>query len=346
MEQNEITFVKPDDFHAHLRRGPLLKKVLPYSNAFGRVVVMGNLTPPVTTAEDAVIYRQEIFLAGATFDPIMSIMLVRETTPGHIYKAHEAGVDLLKLIPGDTSTGSNQGVSLNDLPEYYPVLKAVEECGMLFSGHWELAKEPLGGGAIREREREARAIPYCAKVVDKFPDLKMVCEHVSTAAMVDFVLSTPDNVGATITAHHMGPYTYGDVFDFKNDIVRPFLYCKPVLKDHEDVEAVIEAALSGNPKFFFGSDSAPHESKDRQPYPAGIFSSPVVIPFLWQLFESHGKSKEDFEKFTSRNGAAHYGQPVNTDTITLVREDWKVPHVYNGIVPFMAGRHLEYKIKE
>ncbi|MFH1482416.1 MAG: hypothetical protein ABIE46_02775 [Patescibacteria group bacterium] len=169
-------------------------------------MAMGNLTPPIATGQDAVHYKRQILDAGATFEPIMSIMLTKETKPSIIYDAWKMGVKVLKLIPSGTSTGSQQGVALQALPYYYHVIEKALKCDLIFSGHWELMNEPLGGAEISEYQREARAIPYLLEVVRLFPNLKIVVEHVSTAAMVDCVINAPQNVAATITAHHIGPY--------------------------------------------------------------------------------------------------------------------------------------------
>lgn len=343
----QYSVVRPDDFHCHLRDGEMFAKVLPYSNLFGKVVIMGNLIPPIITGKQACDYKNLIKEHGAKFEPIMSIMLVNETTPKMIYDAFECGVKVLKLIPGGVSTGSCQGVALKNLHNYYHILKIVEDCGMIFSGHWELVSDPSDGGVICEYDRESRAIPYLCEIVDRFPNLQIVVEHISTAAMVNFVLNTPKNVVATVTAHHLGPFQYKDVIDsFK--IKNPYLYCKPVLKYSTDIEVLRDVVLSGNPKFFFGSDSAPHliESKRQNVPSAGIFSAPVAIPFLFQIFTESGSKNvlDDFGNFVSNFGSSFYGLPKNDDTITIIRKEWEVPSMYDGIVPFMARRRLSYKI--
>jgi dihydroorotase len=349
MDKESITLIRPDDFHAHLRKGMMLWKTLPYSNVYGRIVAMGNLIPPIVTCLDARAYLMEIKGQGARFEPIMSVMFTRRTTPQMIYAAFQEGVRVLKLIPGGTSTGSDEGVPLAELKMYYDVLKAAQDCGMIFSGHWELLADPLTGANIGDRDREVRAIPYLAEVIEAFPGLKIVVEHVSTAVMADFVMKAPANVFATITAHHLGPFTYDDVCNHLGQPVRPALYCKPVLKTREDIERICAAAISGNPKFFFGSDSAPHPvaKKSELPPAAGIFSpAEAAIPWVWTIFEALGKSVRDFEHFVSRFGAEAYGLPVNQDTITLVKEQWTVGSSYHDVTPFLAGIVLDWKIAD
>jgi dihydroorotase len=343
---HRIIIRKPDDFHVHLRNGEMLKKVIPYSNIFGRVTVMGNLNPPIVTGQDAVRYHEEIIKQGARFRPIMSIMLVNQTTPKIIKQAYKEGVKVLKLIPGGTSTGSSEGVTLRNLENYYPCLEMAQNLGMIFSGHWELSAWMETGQAIAEAEREAQAIPMLAKVISNFPNLKLIVEHISTSAMVKVIEGTRENVAGTITGHHVGPFCADDVLSKKGEIISPLLYCKPILKTKRDIEVIRRAVLSGNPKFFFGSDSAPHpaEKKLGRPPAAGIFSAPVVLPHLWSIFEEKDGGIKFFDDFVSRFGAEFYGLPVNDGEITLEEGKWTVPIEYNGIVPFLAGKELGWKI--
>jgi len=338
---------QPDDFHAHLRTGPMLAKVIEYSNVFGKVLAMGNLTPPIATTQDARRYRMEIYRNNPKFFPIISIMLVNKTTTKMVLDAYMEGAKVLKLIPGGTSTGSDDGVTFPNLKKFYPVLKIAENLGMIFSVHWELMFDKKTGNLIPERDREEAAIPNFADIVKQFPRLRIVAEHASTAAMVKFVEDGPANVAATITAHHIGPYDIDDVID-RDKIFDAYLYCKPILKSRYDIRAVLGAMLSGNPKFFFGSDSAPHplEKKLAHPPAAGIFSPAFVsLPHIWDNFHEYGKSASDFENFVSRFGSRFYGLRENDREIMLIREDWTVPDKYNGIAPFMAGRKMHWKIK-
>ncbi|MFH0819799.1 MAG: hypothetical protein V1892_02085 [bacterium] len=343
-----ITIRRPDDWHTHLRENEMLKWVLPYSNVFGRVVAIGNLNRPIVDAYDVKKYRMEILRQKPRFQPVMSIMLVKQTTPQIICRAFEEGARVLKFIPADTSTGSQEGISLINLKDYYPVLEMAERLVMIFSGHWELTKDPETARVIPELEREEAALPYLKKVIDDFPNLKIVVEHVSTAKMIYFIEKAPANVAATLTAHHIGPAYYPNVFNEKGEIEEPFYYCRPVIKNIKDADAVMRAMTSGNPKFFFGSDSAPHpiEKKLKNPPAAGIFSAPVALVWVWTAFQHRNNGKELFENFISRSGAEFYGLPLNNNYLTLVKQKWTVPKTYNGIVPFLAGFKLYWQIAE
>ncbi len=345
-EFQEIVIKRPIDFHGHLREGDLLSKVVGHSNLYDKVVAMGNLSSPVISGRQAQAYQKEIIESGAKFEPIMSIMMTRDITTASLYDAYAHGVRVLKLIPGGTSTGSGQGISLKDLIKYYDVLKFAEELGMIFSGHWELISEY--GRDIPEIQRECRAIPHLLDVIRNFQKLKIIVEHISTEAMVDLVIRTPKNVAATVTGHHLGPFSQRDVFCSKDGVVRnSALYCKPPLKSLMDVYCVKQAALNGGSKVFFGSDSAPHWPHTKEfPRPnAGIFApAEVVLPWIWSVFESDGKKPKDFERFTSIAGAEFYGIPVSEESLTMTRGEWQVPGSYDGFVPFLAGRKLDWKI--
>lgn len=337
-----------DNFHAHLRTGPILADVLPFSNVFGRVVVMGNLIVdgvprPVITAEDAIRYQNEILAAKPNFQPIMTIMLVNQTTPDIVRQAYQAGVRVLKLIPGGTSTGSDQGVRLESLENYYNVLQIAEELGMTFSVHCELDKYPDTKKEIPELNREFLAMHYLVRIVKRFTSLPIIVEHISDRRMIEFVINAPDNVAATVTPQHL-LYTIDMVLN-DGEIINPHLYCKPILKTSEDVNALRGVIFSGNEKFFFGSDSAPHLISAKQlPNPAaGIFSEPVVLPLIVQLFETFG-ALNNLEKFLSENGAKFYGLALNEDTIKLAKKEWRVPKSYKNIVPLCAGEKLQWRI--
>lgn len=342
-----ITIIRPDDFHVHLRQGDLLRAVLPFTaNIFGRAVVMGNLSVPVVTARQVRDYRLEILSFGVkpSFNPIMSVMLVNGMTPEMLVGAYGAGAQVLKLIPGGTSTNSNEGVPLTKLEKYYPVLAKAQELGIIFSGHFELIMDPKTGDNIPELKREERAIFYLEAIVREFSGLKIIVEHVTTKRMVQLVKDLPGNVAATITAHHL-LLEARDVIDENGLVINPLNYCKPIAKTEEDRKAVIGAAISGNPKFFFGSDSAPHliSAKRRIPPAAGIFSASVALPLLAQVFEARA-ALGGLENFSSRFGAQFYGLPLNLDTITLEKKEWLVPEIVEGIPVFWAGKTLKWQI--
>jgi dihydroorotase len=342
-----IKIRKPDDFHCHLRQGDVLESVIGFTaKHFGGAVAMGNTIPTITTIDDALRYKNKISSAvpaGSDFEPIMTIMLTRFTTPQIVREAANRGIKLLKYIPKGVSTNSGEGVDLRELPDFYPVLEVAQETSMIFSGHWECLKTRSGGELI-ETEREAYAISFLDKVITAFPELMIVVEHASSKKMIDYLRGAPQNVAATLTVHH-ALLTFMDVC-WEHGIVRnPHNYCKPIAKWAEDRDAVLNAMLSGDPRFFFGSDSAPHPvaSKQKMPPAAGCFTAPVALPLLAQVFEEHDKLHK-LEDFVSSFGADFYGIPRNAETIELVKEDWIVPEIYDGIVPFMAGKTLHWRI--
>ena len=252
MEKKELVIRKPDDFHAHLRRDAILDTVLPYTaEQFARALVMPNTDPKVLTAEDAETYYWEIetrrrrLLAKHNFRPLMTIYLTEKTTPATILKARAAGVFASKLYPEGATTNSQGGVS--DVEKIYPALEKMEELGMVLSIH---AEEPKAFCL----DRETAYLDTFWKIYWDFQELKIVWEHVTTAAMAELLERYPDRVAGTITAHHL-VLTLDDLI---GDKAKPHNFCKPIAKRPEDREALIKAATSGNPKFFFGSDSAPH----------------------------------------------------------------------------------------
>lgn len=342
---DKIVIRKPDDFHAHFRQGEMLQNVMPETEkVFSRAVVMGNLATPITTAEDAVNYRNEIMdCVSADFTPIMTVMFVNKTTPEVLEEAFKAGVKVLKLIPGNTSTGSDQGVSFYGLKNYYPVLEKAQELGMIFSVHFELATEE-DGTAIPLIEREHRAIPFLKKLMGDFPGLKIVVEHATTREMLELIKGAGPNVAAGLAYHH-AMITYDEVINSEGKVIDSFKYCMPIAKSEDDRKAVMEAMVSGNPKFFFGSDSAPHpiEKKQSENPPAGIYSTPVIMPGLAEIFEAEGRL-ERLEDFVSKFGAEFYGLPLNQGTVTLVKEDWVAPEMVGNVKVFRDGETFKWKI--
>jgi dihydroorotase len=344
---NKLTIRKPDDFHVHLRGGEMLKNVIHATDGvFARALVMGNLPNPVATAEDVKRYKEEILSCTKSgFEPIMTIMLVNKTTPQIVEDAFSAGAKVLKLIPGQTSTGSDQGVSFYDLEKYYPVLEKARELGMIFSVHFELAAEE-NGAPIPMLEREHRALPFLIKLMADFPDLKIVVEHASNRETIELVKGSGLNVAAGLTYHHAA-ITTEDVLDSDGKIINAFNLCMPVAKSEDDRRAVISAMTSGNPKFFFGSDSAPHpmDKKLGDNPPAGIFTAPVALPGLAEIFEAEGKL-ENLENFVSRFGAEFYGLPLNTGSVELIKEDWVAPKMVGNVKVFRGGEVFKFKVKD
>ena len=342
----QITINRPFDAHVHLRKKDLLRDLVKQYDIFDYIVVMGNLTPPIIRGMDAQTYQKEIMDLDPKFTPVMSIMLTADTTPQIILDAFKAGVRVLKFIPCGTSTGSSNGIRLVDLPAYYHILKLAEDIGMIFSGHWELIENPRTGNMIRMLDREKHAIPFLEDVIKKFPKLKIIVEHVSTKKMVELVKSAPANVAATITAHHV-LIGYSDVFDQKERITNPYLFCKPCVKTIPDQIAVMEAMIGGNPKFFFGSDSAPHPKWDKRGKnpAAGIYTSGfVAASLLCQIFEDC-KFLNRLDNFISRSGKNFYNIPQTTKTVTMIKEKWTIPIEICGVVQFMGGRTLDWRVK-
>ncbi len=345
MSQNEITIRKPFDPHAHLRSGQMLRKVLSYTSCiFPRAVVMGNLeNDPVDNAKRLVAYRDEILKADPGFEPVMSVMLTRNTTVESLDACWKAGAKVLKFIPGGVSTGGAEGLDLPDLKFQTHLLKKARNLGMIFSCHFELASDE-NGAAIPKGRQEYWAIGYLKEIIRAVPGLKIVVEHVSSEEMIEAVLEAPLNVAATLTAHH-AILTVDDVLDSRENIINGLNYCKPVAKDIRDRHAVRLAMTGGNPKFFFGSDSAPHplDRKLGSEPAAGIFTAPVALPLLCKIFiEENGIGW--LENFVSVYGPQFYGLPVSEGTLTLGEEPWEVPFDLDGVPIFMGGKKLQWKV--
>jgi dihydroorotase len=312
-----LTLRRPDDMHLHLRDGAMLRAVLPESTRhFARAIVMPNLLPPVVTAEDARAYRDRILAAlppGADFTPLMTLYLTEATDPSDVAHAHAAGIaTAVKLYPAGATTNSQSGV--RDLDRVRPVLETMAEIGMPLCVHGEVT-DP----AIDIFDREAVFIDRVLHPLRKaVPDLRVIMEHVTTQDAVDYIRDSRRNLAATITTHHL-------VIN-RNAIlaggIRPHYYCLPVAKRETHRIALVEAAISGDPRFFLGTDSAPHpDARKLEPCGcAGIFTATNTLSCLAEVFEAAGRL-DRLEAFTSLNGAAFYGLPPNDGTITLVRGD-------------------------
>jgi dihydroorotase len=304
---------------------------------------MGNLSKPIETGPEAIEYRDRIRSVGPDFEPLMTIMLTRRTTPEIVRDARCLGVKALKYIPDGVSTNSETGLSWQDLPIVYPAIEMAEKLGMPFLGHFE---SPLTqfGKPVREMFRERDAIRFLEVLVRRFPELKIVVEHATTQEMIEFVIAAPPRVAATLTAVH-ATISYSQVFGENEEIQNPDCYCKPVAKTMVDRDAVIKAMISGNPKFFAGTDSAPHpiEAKKGPKPPAGIFSAPVALPVYAKIFELN-QALDRLENFVSRFGADFYDLPLNQGTIFLFRKSWKVPESGEGVNFFMGGETLDWQV--
>src|SRR5882724_289089 len=320
---DRINLTMPDDWHLHLRDGEALRSVLADSaRRFGRAIVMPNLKPPVTTVEAARAYRDRILSAlppGSGFEPLMTLYLTENTKPAEIRKARTSGiVNAMKYYPAGATTNSDSGVT--DIQKCLDVLAVMAETGLPLLVHGEVTDPQID---VFDREKVFIERTMIA-LVQQFPALRIVMEHITTANAVKFVLSAPDNVAATITAHHL--------LMNRNDIfrggIRPHYYCLPILKREEHRLALVKAATSGNPKFFLGTDSAPHarHTKEAACGCAGIYTAHAGIELYAEAFDAAGKL-DKLEGFASFHGADFYGLARNRRQITLVRSSWSVPDV-------------------
>ena len=339
-----ITFTRPDDWHLHLRDGAALAAVLPATaRQFGRAIVMPNLRPPVTTAAAAVAYRQRIeaaLPAGADFTPLMTLYLTDHTPPDEVARAKAAGVVALKLYPAGATTHSDAGVT--DLRKCYPTLEAMQRAGLLLLVHGEVTDPE-----VDIFDREAVFIDRVMRPLrDDFPELKVVFEHITTAEAAQYVAQAGRHTAATITAHHLlfnrnALFTGG---------LRPHYYCLPVLKKERHRQALVLAATSGSPRFFLGTDSAPHAAamKEQSVCGAGCYTAPAALEMYAEAFEAAG-ALDKLEGFASHFGADFYGLPRNRGTVTLERQAWTLPETLPfgeaTIKPLRAGETLNWKIK-
>ncbi len=341
----QITLIRPDDWHLHLRDGEALAAVLPHTaRQFARAIVMPNLKPPVTTVEQAAAYRDRVLAAlpaGLAFEPLMTLYLTDNTPATEIAKAKASGfVHAVKLYPAGATTNSDAG--LTAIEKAYDVFAAMEAEGLPLLVHGEVT-DP----AIDLFDREKVFIDtVLAPLLARFPKLRVVMEHITTRDAAEFVASAGDNVAATLTAHHL-IYNRNAIFQGG---VRPHWYCLPVLKRETHRQALVEAAISGSPKFFLGTDSAPHArlAKEAACGCAGCYTAYAAIELYAEAFEQAG-ALDKLEAFASFNGPDFYRLPRNSGTITLAKEAWTVPAAYDyitgdTIVPLRAGEQLSWKL--
>jgi dihydroorotase len=335
---------RPDDWHLHLRDGAHLAAVLPHTAArFARALVMPNLKPPMTTTAALAAYRDRILRAlptGMSFEPVMTLYLTDRTPPEEIRTARASGfVAGAKLYPAGATTHSDAGVTSID--NVWGALEAMAEAGMVLQVHGE-ATQPEVDVFDREREFIDRVL---SRVVERVPGLKVVFEHVTTAAAVDFVRGARAGVAATITPQHL-LMNRNAMFEGG---LRPHHYCLPVLKRERDREALVAAATGDDPRFFLGTDSAPHarHAKEAACGCAGIFSAHAGIELYAEVFDAAGRL-ERLEAFAAERGADFYGVPRNDGSITLAREDWAVPASYpfgsDELVPLRAGSTIGWRL--
>ncbi|KAF0843190.1 dihydroorotase [Methylovorus glucosotrophus] len=341
---SSLTITRPDDWHLHLRDGAALQAVLPdTARRFGRAIVMPNLRPPVTTTDLAQAYRQRILAAlqpGDRFEPLMTLYLTDKTSAEEIRLAKASGiVHGVKLYPAGATTNSDSGVT--NLGHCVPALEAMQELGLPLLVHAEVTDADVD---VFDREKvfiERNMRP----LLQRFPALRVVFEHITTREAAQFVAESPDNIAATITAHHLlmnrnAMFSGG---------MRPHHYCLPVLKREDHRLALVAAATSGSPNFFLGTDSAPHpqSAKESACGCAGMYTSHAGIELYAEAFEEAGALNR-LEGFASFYGADFYGLPRNTDTVTLVKESWQVPDDLplgeERLVPLRAGQSIGWRL--
>ena len=339
----QLTLTRPDDWHIHLRDGAgLSRTVSDAAHQFARAIVMPNLVPPVMTAGQALEYKARILAArpaGSQFEPLMVLYLTDNTDPAEIARAKAAGVTAVKLYPAGATTNSASGVT--DLGKVYPVLEAMQKEGMPFLLHGEVTDSAID---IFDREK-AFIDRILSPLATRFPELKMVLELITTSDAAQFVASAPATVAATITAHHL---LYNRNHMLAGGI-RPHYYCLPILKRNTHQQALIKAATSGNPKYFLGTDSAPH-AKDKKEAAcgcAGSYTAYAAIELYAEAFEDAG-ALDKLEGFASHFGPDFYNLPRNSDTITLVKTEWQAPETLafgeTSLVPLRAGETLRWQI--
>lgn len=343
-DPTELSILKPDDWHLHLRDGEQLASVVHYTaRRFARAMVMPNLPAPVTDTTQAIAYRDRIraaLPAGYGFEPLMTLYLTDDLSPQEVARAAISGaVHAVKLYPAGATTNAAHGVTRID--RIYPALEAMQRLDLPLLVHGEVTAEDID---IFDRE-QAFIDQVLRALIRDFPELRVVLEHITTADAVRFVLEAPPQLAATITPHHL---LYN-----RNTIlaggIRPHFYCLPVLKRETHRRALIKAATSANPKFFLGTDSAPHPRTDKETACgcAGIFSAHAAIEFYAEVFEQAG-ALDRLEGFASRFGADFYRLPHNRERIRLIKETWQVPSSYSfgqdRLIPLRAGATVAWRL--
>ena len=340
---NTLTLTRPDDWHLHVRDGTALNVVVPHTAAqFGRAVIMPNLKPPVTTAEQALAYKARILAAvpkGLAFEPLMTLYLTDKLAPAEIARAKAAGVVACKLYPAGATTNSDAGVT--ELRKIYPVLEAMQREGLLLLVHGEVTSPD-----IDLFDREAVFIEQQLKPLRRdFPALKIVLEHITTTEAAQYVAEGDAHLAATITAHHL-LYNRNAIF---TGGIRPHYYCLPVLKRETHRQALVKAATSGHPRFFLGTDSAPHPAhlKEHATGCAGCYTAHAAIEMYAEAFD-HAGALGQLEAFASFNGADFYGLPRNSGRITLRRESWTPAESFAfgeaELKPLRSGESLPWRL--
>jgi dihydroorotase len=340
-----LTLTRPDDWHLHLRDGAALAAVLPHSaRQFARAIVMPNLRPPLTTVELAEAYRRRILAAlpeNSSFEPLMTLYLTDNTAPDEIALAKTSGrVHAVKYYPAGATTNSDSGVTR--IEHCFRALEAMEKAGLPLLLHGEVTDPEVD---VFDRE-QAFIDTVLPQITRRFAGLRLVLEHVTTREAVQYVAAAPANVAATITAHHLllnrnAMFAGG---------IRPHHYCLPLLKREAHRRALVQAATGGAPKFFLGTDSAPHSRRNKEAPcgHAGIYTAHAAIELYAEAFEAAG-ALDKFEAFASFHGADFYRLPRNTEKITLRRESWQVQSALalgdDELVPLRAGENLAWRLQ-
>ena len=340
---NTLTITRPDDWHLHVRDGAALHTVVPHTAAqFGRAIIMPNLKPPVTTAEQALAYKARIQAAvpaGMAFEPLMTLYLTDNLPADEIARAKDAGVVAAKLYPAGATTNSDAGVT--DLRKTYKTLEAMQKAGLLLLVHGEVTSSDID---LFDREAvfiDTQLIPLRRD----FPELKIVFEHITTQEAAQYVADSDRFTAASITAHHL-LYNRNAIF---TGGIRPHYYCLPVLKRETHRQALVQAATGGSNKFFLGTDSAPHPAhlKEHASGCAGCYTAHAAMELYAQAFDAAG-ALDKLEGFASFHGADFYGLPRNTGTITLKRESWTPPESFafgeTSLKPLAAGEALQWRM--
>ncbi len=334
---------KADDMHVHLRQDDLLEHILEQTiTQVARAIVMPNITPAIESAAALTNYRENIedslkrintrLKKHYSFQPLMTFKIMPNTSAETIKQLKAVGARAGKIYPQSMTTNSEQGIA--DFTALYPIYEAMAKEELVLCIHGE-APEAFC------LDREKAFLPTLKKIANDFPKLKIVLEHLTTTEAVNLVEDLPENVAGTLTVHHMLT-TLDDVI---GNHLKPHLFCKPLPKRALDRDALIQAAISGNPKFFLGSDSAPHlaEKKECACGAAGIYTAPVLLPVLAEIFQNKGKL-DKLEAFVSQYGAEFYNLPLNKEKVELIEESWVVSEKIHGVVPFMAGQKLQWKV--
>ena len=338
-----LTITRPDDWHLHVRDGDALHTVVPHTAAqFGRAIIMPNLRPPLTTAAQAVAYRKRIQSAvpeGVTFEPLMTLYLTDNLPPDEIKRARDEGVVALKLYPAGATTNSDAGVT--DLRKTYKTLEAMQREGLLLLLHGEVTSADID---LFDREAvfiDTQLVPLRRD----FPELKIVFEHITTKEAAHYVRDADRFTGATVTAHHL-LYNRNAIF---TGGIRPHYYCLPVLKRETHRLALVEVATSDNPRFFLGTDSAPHPAhlKEHAMGCAGCYTSHAAMELYAEAFDA-ADALDRLEAFASFNGADFYGLPRNTGSLTLKKESWTPPESFAfgeaQLKPLRSGESLPWRV--